>query len=487
MPWSLRPTHGVPRRLHPLAGLLCRVGLVSGALGLLAMPALAEIYTVKRGDTLSRIAARFGCDQTQLRASNGMATDALQLGQSLQIPPGCLRGGGRTDPKSPSEPAHAAETGRAQAPPTPGPRVEPLGDLDELGEARLGALGRPVVGGSGNAGGQDDSAWVETSPLTARPDIDSNTLGAAMRARGFEPAPAFKALVIEITLDDTGDQIESERIFDFDGTGRHTDWNPASTVKLFAAIGALEYTASRGIATQAEVTFQDARDKAHTQRLDDIVEAALIESDNIAYDRLVQLAGYDFLNQQCIINQLGLRQTALNRPYARHTWTQMTGLTHFRDSPPLLVARASRGRRGKTIQIPPRTGQGEFPCERTAACTSLADLAEAMRRVMLFEQLAPAERPRFGKPELRLLRAALKAVKKRGNDMVDALRPAFRRGVSIYHKPGFAGSWMSDVAYLRPRNSNKRYVVAMAAYPGRTSVAQGARVLGQVIANGELH
>jgi N-acetylmuramoyl-L-alanine amidase len=45
-------------------------------------------YTVKRGDSLSMIALRFGVSLAGLKASNGLASNTIQIGQQLSIPGG---------------------------------------------------------------------------------------------------------------------------------------------------------------------------------------------------------------------------------------------------------------------------------------------------------------------------------------------------------------------------------------------------------------
>lgn len=46
------------------------------------------LYTVQRGDSLSRLAARFGVSIAELAAANDLAPDAgLQIGQTLRVPP----------------------------------------------------------------------------------------------------------------------------------------------------------------------------------------------------------------------------------------------------------------------------------------------------------------------------------------------------------------------------------------------------------------
>lgn len=43
-------------------------------------------YTVKAGDTLSHIAARYGTSVARIKAANGMKSDFLSIGRVLRIP-----------------------------------------------------------------------------------------------------------------------------------------------------------------------------------------------------------------------------------------------------------------------------------------------------------------------------------------------------------------------------------------------------------------
>ena len=51
-------------------------------------PAPAEAYTVRRGDTLSEIAARFRTSMSALRLANDLASDTIRIGDVLTIPSG---------------------------------------------------------------------------------------------------------------------------------------------------------------------------------------------------------------------------------------------------------------------------------------------------------------------------------------------------------------------------------------------------------------
>ena len=43
-------------------------------------------YTVKKGDTLSHIASRYGTSVSKIKAANGMGSDFLIIGKVLRIP-----------------------------------------------------------------------------------------------------------------------------------------------------------------------------------------------------------------------------------------------------------------------------------------------------------------------------------------------------------------------------------------------------------------
>jgi len=57
----------------------------------------AQGYKVRRGDTLSRIAARSGVAINQLRAANGLRGNLIHAGQTLKIPSSGAAGGSATD------------------------------------------------------------------------------------------------------------------------------------------------------------------------------------------------------------------------------------------------------------------------------------------------------------------------------------------------------------------------------------------------------
>jgi len=336
--------------------------------------------------------------------------------------------------------------------------------------------------------------------------LDRRTLPKLLAARGFTPPRRFKALVVVVeprfgtgaapAPDDPYGRLRF-RAFDWRGTSQdRTDWWPASSVKLFAATAALEAVHGLGFTPAARVTFHydrstglplrpngrdPARDEPVTLPLERIVRAAITPSDNQAFDRLVEVVGSDRLNGRFLRPRHGLRDTVLLRSYAYRVVDPATGHGSSRHSPPLTLVEGSRTRR-----LPERHGTGEYPCEQ-GNCSSLRDLAEVMRRVMLHEELPERERFDLGPAELSLLRDALSAPRERGNGVVDGLRAAFGgRPVRLYHKPGYALRWFSDVVFVEAADTGERWIVAMAGYPGRGALDDAARRVGALLADGPL-
>ena len=60
-----------------------RALLIAAALG--SCPALAASYTVKAGDTLSKIAVQYRMEPAQLMRLNGLSSTTIQVGQRLTI------------------------------------------------------------------------------------------------------------------------------------------------------------------------------------------------------------------------------------------------------------------------------------------------------------------------------------------------------------------------------------------------------------------
>ena len=151
----------------------------------------------------------------------------------------------------------------------------------------------------------------------------------------------------------------------------------------------------------------------------------------------------------------------------------------FRESPAIDIREGARRR-----ELPAAVGGNAGASCQGSACTTLQDLAEAMRRLMLQEQLPASQH--FGLPRghLLTLRQQLRTGRSRGQEVVDRLGRGFGPDVRFYHKAGFAEDWYSDNVYIFDPRSRQAWIVTMANHPGRSSLNQAADVIGTLITEG---
>lgn len=311
--------------------------------------------------------------------------------------------------------------------------------------------------------------------------IDHETLPERLTAEGFAPPPGgFLAYVAELDLDESRARVLAERRYDWRGTGTDVgDWNPASTVKLYAAVAALLRIRALGFEPRATLTF-DGGDPDPRFTVAELVEAALGPSDNLAYDYLVVFAGFDELHERFFVPENGFAGTVLRVAYASGPWERLGFSKFLRDSPAITIEQD-----GRTLELPAAHGRARVRCAR-AACTTPVELAETLLRVVLQERL-PAERS-FGlvAEDLDLLRRLLRGPRERGEEVVDRLRPSFGPETTLYHKAGFSKDWYTDNVLIDDPSRPRVWVVVLAGYPGRTVLNEAAVAVGRLLAAGGL-
>jgi murein DD-endopeptidase MepM/ murein hydrolase activator NlpD len=330
--------------------------------------------------------------------------------------------------------------------------------------------------------------------------IDSKELGEKMRRLGFTPPQKFRALVVKTTLSVDGARIEGHELWDYRKKGaRPGGWNPASTIKIFSGVGALQRIRALGFSPKAKVTFHDAGGD-HTFALDALYEDAVHWSKNVPHNRLVQLAGFDYLNgPDGPLQRAGLEHSYLMRAYARAKWTGQGQSSSLRPSPEITLTEGK-----KTRRLPAQKGTGKYPCYG-AACTSLSDLTRMMCTLMLHEQLPPASRLGFGRkqapneqgPHLQFIRQRLNRKRKGKKDPIwdiferrfipkKAQGAASQGRPQLFRKNGFARQWASENIYVYLPGRRERWMVALAGYPGRYSLTKAADIIATLIAENSL-
>lgn len=306
--------------------------------------------------------------------------------------------------------------------------------------------------------------WLFLTLLLSRAHAED--LATALYPTG-EPPTQLRMLVVE--YDRAGTEAARWQI----GDPADREWWPASTVKLFAAIAALEALEGLGFDPRATVAFDREGRAPYTRRFAWLVEQAITQSSNLAYDRLVQFVGNDALHADLLGPARGLGDTALQVPYSQNVGSLLAS--------PRITLR--QGTRSQVIE--PREGEGTARCSM-ATCTSLNSLVDAMRRVMLHEELPEAERLRLSPGALALLRGALAGRGKRGQEVVEALDRAFKgrafkgRASRLYHKPGYYPRWRSDVVFVVV--GDRRWALALANEGSRAALDDPAERLARWLA-----
>ncbi len=321
-------------------------------------------------------------------------------------------------------------------------------------------------------------------------DVDKSRLAALLKAHNFRPPSNFRAFVA--VLDVQGDGIRQIKAFDWDGSADDpTGWNPASTVKIFSSVGAIEEVRARGFAKGGEVIFDYPHGK-RTFSFGQLLWLAIWESDNIAHDRLMQIAGFDRLHgKNGVLARAGLTRSAVMRAYQTHEWEAEGHSRQFQNSPGFTLKAGKRA-----VKVPPRQGEATPGC-RSAACTSLQELSRMMCHVMMHEQLPQKHRLDLGDGKdaalLKQLREALRTKRTKHPDgtwqaFADAFpgrKSAAGAPSNVYKKGGFADDWVSDNLFIRG-NGNRRFLVAISAHGGRTALDHAARLIAEILRKDEL-
>ncbi len=363
-----------------------------------------------------------------------------------------------------------------------------------LASLAAGSVGRPGIAHAATqarAGGPSDPCgWTDR-------DVQTGVLDGLMKRLGFKPPPRFRAMIVRLELSKDRSRVVSRQVYDYGGLSTRVDgWNPASTIKLYAAVSALERLNGLGFGPNARVTFHYPRgDKSFP--IEQLFEKSVHDSDNIAHNRLVQLAGFDRLNgPKGTLQRAGLRQSAIMRAYEVSKWEAEGNARSLRASPRISLRQgAGRGQRARKSTLPASVGKAKTNCQG-AACTSLSDLGRMMCRLMLHEQLPAGRRLHLGTgerqgPMLKFLRQRLNRSRDKNDPVWQALErhliPKDQRGkpaqgrFQLFRKAGLSQDWRSDNFYVYQPNSRVRWIVVMAGYPGRGALDQAADVIARII------
>jgi hypothetical protein len=330
------------------------------------------------------------------------------------------------------------------------------------------------------------------TPATAAP---ANASDSALDSALDGVAPELKkwATICVVTRDGDGGAQFNWR--DYRDSGNAVDFWPASAIKLYAVVAALELINERGFPLDTAVIFERREndggwvlDCARSMR--EMISEVFRRSSNEDYTLLLRLVGIDRINTEFLTPAKGFSHSALMRGY-------VTGRPYgyVREEPQRLSLRTVGGEKTATHE---HAWSGRFYAEergpavidaRTGNVTSLRELVECLRRVMFYEQLPEADRYQLTTGQLEFIRhggGGLTGLETR----TDASGPsAWKNGLDttfpdarFYHKSGLISDYALEVAYLDDAaKSGKQFLFAAAVHAGSDSKpARGDALIGEM-------
>lgn len=283
-------------------------------------------------------------------------------------------------------------------------------------------------------------AWTSEGPGSlgplSRPPSPPVSLDGALKEAGYnvpENASVYAVRVVE------GPESRVYEQYQAGGGALSGDFWPASSIKVLAALGALDLARSLGYSGAATVTFDDG---GPSRTLRSIYEPAIRDSSNYDYDLLVQIAGLDRLNGEFLTAHNGFAVTSITRSYS--------GL-EFQESPAMILEEGDR-----RTYVPVRKAEREPECE-PGNCSNLFEMTESVRRIVLSDQLPPEQRFDLDPADLDAMTGALLEAE---GFFAAAVTGALGADARIYSKPGdAAGLDCLDVAFVESK-TRKRFLIA---------------------------
>ncbi|MFN0126636.1 MAG: serine hydrolase [Verrucomicrobiales bacterium] len=336
--------------------------------------------------------------------------------------------------------------------------------------------------------------WAAAERTVVEVDSEPGRDAALDRAlEGVAPELKKWASVCEVVRDPTGRPTFVWT--DYQGTGRATDFWPASTIKVYAVVAALELLTERGFPLDTTATFEHREpngrwvlDCARSMR--EMLSENFRRSSNEDYTLLLRLVGIDRLNTRFLIPGRGFRQSALMRGYvAARPWN------YIREQPQRIRLRSADGVMSETHE---HTWSGRSYSEerggtvldaKTGNVTTPRDLVECLRRILYHEELPESERYRLTAEQLRFLRGGgdgLTGLETRNEASgpiawtmaAESIFPTAR----FYHKSGLISNFALEMAAIdASANGGPAYLLAPVIHAGSTTQpVNGEKLIGQM-------
>jgi len=290
---------------------------------------------------------------------------------------------------------------------------------------------------------------IESWKDGARLAIDDQILADAFDAAGYRLPAGSAVYVVEII--DGIDQ-PAYLLYEAGGGAFSTEFWPASTVKLLAAVAAVEYVGDLGFTGDAVVSMGTTAD----QTLSSIYEDAITVSSNDAYGQLLQIAGLDFVNRE-FLDTYDLDSMQYGSSFSDLDVTRSPQLT-------ITGEQASAGDGESPVPEAPAVITTVIDAHSASEDygsndTDLFDLVEGLRRVMLADEIP--EEDRFDLPTVDLDRIQQSLLDASPSYFEAAAKKVLGDDVIVANKAGWVpGRDCLDHAYIVDPDTGRHFLLA---------------------------
>jgi hypothetical protein len=323
--------------------------------------------------------------------------------------------------------------------------------------------------------------------------------GLILRAGDFDEAldriaPELKKWATVCVVTDGADGKPAFAWSDYRETGQATDFWPASTIKLYTVIAAVELLNEKGFPLETTTATFEHREGDGPWILDaargmrEMISEVFRRSSNEDYTLLLRLCGIDRINTQFLTPERGFPHSALMRGYvAERPWA-------YRIREPQRIT--LRTTDGKTETFEHTWSGHSYAADRgeaifdrqTGNLTSPRELAECLRRVMFHEHLVEAERYRLTGPQVEFIRRGGNGFTGMETKAKDSYGFAWTTGVEtvfpkarFFHKSGLISSYALEVAYVEDEASGRRFLFVPVVRAGSaTKPVSGEKLISEM-------
>ena len=259
------------------------------------------------------------------------------------------------------------------------------------------------------------------------PLSNPQSLDDTLVATGYKVPPGANVYAAKVTRTDAGLSYDD---YQAGGGALGSAFWPASSIKVLAAVGALEFVAGQGFSGAATVSFSGGG--ARTLR--SIYDNAIRVSSNDDYDTLVEVAGVDWLNSQFLTPARGFPTTVIQRSYAGND---------VLNTPAITLSEA-----GRKVTLPARANHVVPECAQ-GQCSNLFEMSESVRRVVLNDEIPEGERFHIARADVAGISSALLGAE---GWIAPAVTRVLGPSARIYSKPGYvSGLDCMDVTLIEAK------------------------------------